>query len=418
MKRVLLLTFYWPPCGGHAVLRWVKFVKNFPERYRITVVTADSSAYSAFDYGLGDDLVGIDTIRIPLRSLLIFNRFFCLKNLPYGSLSLKEKTGFLKKLVVFIRLNFIIPDLRYIWNFSAWRYLKKLLKSEKYDLLITTGPPHSTHLLGLKAKRMSGMKWLADFRDPWSEVVYLEDAHFLAKKVHYLLEKKVCDKADRILTVSNFIANRLPAENKRISVIYNSFETKLLGFEKKWSEHFRVKYIGSLTQGQDMKKVLECLSEYCLKNSVRDVEFSFVGTDINNECFTQFKGLKIRKTPFLDYKTAMKETLDSEVLILLINQYKNNEGMITTKLFDYIGSRNLILGFGPEEGEAARLIEDFGAGTICEYDKQGDFLDYFSRVYLDWKKGKYFRNEADLTTLTSEYRTEQLIEIMESPNVL
>ena len=205
--KLLLISYYFPPCGGAAVQRWLRFINALDRRgVKVTVVTTREGDYPYTDYSLFDKLpTGIRVLRSKPFGFGSLWRFLGQKELPYGSLKSRHNDSLLKRTLYWLRLNLIVPDLRIGWNSSAYKLAKAELLKNNYTAVITTGPPHSTHLIGLKLKKNLRIKWCTDFRDPWSEIYYLKltPPLSLTLNLHKYMERKVIASADL-----NFIVSR------------------------------------------------------------------------------------------------------------------------------------------------------------------------------------------------------------------
>ncbi len=414
MKKLMLITYYWPPCGGSSVLRWVKFAAILPKYgWEVTVVTTKSGDYPVYDYSLEKEIppeIKIIRTFVPKISSLV-SLLRKKGTMPHGTLEVSKNDSFLKKLGIWVRLNLIIPDLRVVWNFFAYRAIKKELETNIYDAIITTGPPHSTHLLGLKVKNHFGVQWIADFRDPWTKIFYLENQkiNFLTKYINSHLEKKVLQTADFVTVISDYIAEELPKGNK--IVINNGFNPDVyqdMIYHK--TESFRIKYVGKLTQGQDIDFVLDVLDRLVYEDGLEHLVFTFVGTFTElPEKYSRYQHLKFEVLPYLPFKEAAQQLIDSEILILLINYYAGNKGMLTMKLFDYLGSGTFILGVGPQDGDAAKLINRFEGGTMIGYRDITAFKKTVQQKYQEWENDSLTKNTKDLKPLTTAAQLELIL---------
>jgi glycosyltransferase involved in cell wall biosynthesis len=396
VKRILLITYYFPPCGGAAVQRWLRLIPELSRLgYKITVLTTRDGDYPVIDQSLMKRIPAeVEIIRTytPTFGTIWKSVFGQHSSLPYGSLAKERQSSLLAKIICWIRINLIIPDARVIWNPFAVKAAKHICRTRKIDWVITTGPPHSTHLIGLKLKSKYRIKWMADFRDPWSRIFYItmENQNRLVKLINRHLEAKMVRTADINLVVSQFISDSLPEGNKQ--VLYNGYDQNQFNktdYEK--GNKFRIKYIGSLTGGQDIRQILEYLERFVNRYGISDLELVFVGT-MQFELRTY--SYSYRFTDFLSHDEAVKEMVNSEMLVLLINNYDGNQGMLTTKLFEYLASQTPILCLGPVAGEAARIITEARAGVT--YHELSDDFSFVLNLYEHWKASNVQRNDCDV----------------------
>ena len=214
MKKILIITYYWPPSGGAGVQRWLKFTKFLPEfGFKPVILTVDDNAasYAQLDESL---LKEIDPNLSVYKTKTfepynLYRKLSNKKEIPYGGFSNQRKITLFEKLSRFIRGNLFIPDPRRGWNRYAIKKALELIRSEQIEVVVTTGPPHSTHLIGKKVKEKTGIRWIADFRDPWTDIYYYKDLYHLglANKLDRYLEKNVLKLADQIITVSEEVGN-------------------------------------------------------------------------------------------------------------------------------------------------------------------------------------------------------------------
>ncbi len=413
MKRLLLIAYYFPPCGGAAVQRWLRLLPILVKAgFDVTVITTQDGDYILQDESLLQKIP--DEVHVFRTFTPTINKFWKMissnkASLPYGSLSTNKSMSLPKRLLYWLRLNLIIPDLRVIWNPFAKKKAIQLFNENNYDWVITSGPPHSTHLIGLYLKNRYHVKWLADFRDPWTEIIYLkiEKQNRLIKSLNKRLEEKVVRNADINLVVSKSIAQQLPDGNK--VVFYNGFDfDQFQSIKYNNSGKFRIKYIGQITEGQDIYSLIEFIAKHTQENDINDIEFIIVGTkNLKPMSYT----IPIKHIDYQPHDKALAEMVNCEILILMINKYPNNQGMLTTRLFEYIAARTPVLCFGPLDGEAASIINDSNAGFVSE-NLNEDVWNYIYKGYTNWKKNVNQRNIHDVSKWSVQKQSGSLIDIL------
>ena len=411
MSRILILTYYFPPAGGAAVQRWHRFIPALITLgHQISVICPNRGAYPYLDESLLRELPNeLRVIRTGRSSLLANWQKDGL--LPYGNLNRSKNDSILRRLLIWIRLNLVIPDIRINWLPAALTAACKELRRFDYDLIITTGPPHSTHLCGLFLSNRFRKPWLADFRDPWSRIhyLYLANPSKITMKIHRYLERKVVNSASAVSVISHHISSELPDGNKHI--FYNGYSDKdYSGIEYHKANVFRIKYIGQLTAGQNIKPLLKKLSDL-------DAEFSFIGTNGIDGYLSKANDpgrLKIIRKGFLKHKEAISEMVNAELLVLIINDYPGSKGMLTTKLFEYLASRTPILCLGDMESEAAQLICSYDAGLIVQDADDPAVLDFVKRSISAWQRDRYIRNTHDCSDLESSRQSAILDKLIRS----
>jgi len=418
MKNILLITYYFPPCGGAPVQRWLRFLPLLVQAgNKVSVLTTEDGDYPVLDPSLLEKIPPeVEVIRTSVPKLGKLWQKITGKNeaLPYGKIEGGQHASFTKRLLIWLRLNLIAPDARIVWNPSAKKKALSLLRERGSDLIITTGPPHSTHLIGLYLKRKVKVKWLTDFRDPWTKIHYLqlEKQNPLIRKLNQFWERQVVSNADVNLIISKAIADSLPEGRKQ--VLYNGFDpSDFTDMHYAPASDFRIKYIGQLTAGQDIEPFLIFLSEQVQKYKITNINFTFVGNvkpEIKNYNFPVYY------TGFVNHASAIEEMVNSELLILLINDTANNLGILTTKLFEYLASQTPIMCLGPVAGEAANVIVSSKAGKVFS-GLNSEVWEYIKTLYQNWKHGEPVRNDYDCSLWSVQQQIKTLLQIIDNETI-
>ncbi len=179
-QKLLIISYYWPPSGGPGVQRWLKntkyLVKHGVQPYVITVDEKYAS-YFQVDESLEKEVdPGVNVYKTRSFEILnLYKKFSRDGHLPTSGFSNAGATSMKQKITTALRSNLFIPDPRRGWNRYAFRQAKALIRTEGIDTVLTTSPPHSSQLIGLKLKRQMGVRWIADFRDPWTDIYYYSD---------------------------------------------------------------------------------------------------------------------------------------------------------------------------------------------------------------------------------------------------
>ena len=274
-KKLLIISYYWPPGSGPGVQRWLKFVKYLHQLgHTCTIVTVRNGSYPSFDSTLENEIPSNCNV-LKTRTIEPFTLFNILqgkkgKQMQVAMADLKgEKTKF-KKIANLIRANLFIPDARKGWNYFAYREASKFLKNNAADVIITSGPPHSTHLVGLKLQKKFNIKWLADFRDPWTEISYnslLMRSNRSIRK-DKMLETQVLEKASQVLVVSEEMKRSFANRCNQINVLHNGYDES--DFEEQnnpQNPQFTITYTGNFKNNQNINLWWECLKKMnLLKN--------------------------------------------------------------------------------------------------------------------------------------------------------
>ena len=387
MKKVLIITYYWPPSGGAGVQRWLKFAKYLPEYgWQPVILTVDPqyASYPQLDESL---LAEFDPNCLVYRTKSfelynLFKLFSGKKEVPYGGFANHSKEGIFLKFSKFIRGNFLLPDPRIGWKKYALKKAVELIKEFNIDTVVTTSPPHSTQLIGLKLKQKFNIRWIADLRDPWTDIYYYN--HFnhtaLARKIDKDYERKMVENADFLITVSEDL-KRIFAEKTalsavaKIAVIPNGFDEDDFRQTNVPAESKKIiTYSGIFYEFYDIDCLHEALSR--LNNNLKsDLMLRFVG---NVPPFVEQKfrstGIEIESVGYVDHPKSIEYLLRSDMLLLFIAKEKNNRGIITGKFFEYLASQKPILAIGPTDGDLAKIIRDTQCGDLFDYsDTEGMF---------------------------------------------
>ncbi len=390
-KKVLIITYYWPPSGGAGVQRWLKFAKYLPE-YGIEpiILTVDPqyASYPQKDESLEKD-ISSDLKVYKTRSfepLNLLSGIFGKKNIPYGGFTNVNKKSFFQTILRFIRGNFFIPDARVGWNKYSFKKALELIEDNQIKAIITTGPPHSTHLIGLKLKKKIGIRWISDFRDPWTDIYYYKDLLHtrIAKKIDKKKEKKVLMNADQIITVGNTLKNELEFKTgeKKTVVVSNGFDEKEFeNFHVIIPDKFTITYTGTLSGHYNIESFIKACSN--LKNNGYDFIIRFVG-NVSGSKLEDFKkeGLleNIDIVNYVPHQKSIEYLYRSSVLLLVIPDFKGNEGILTGKLFEYMATGKPIVGIGPTKGDAATIIENCNVGKMIDYSNENELHQYIKAL--------------------------------------
>ena len=402
MKKVLLITYYFPPSGGAGVQRWLKTIKYLPEFGVETIVlTVDPvcASYPQVDESLCDDIpAALKVYKTKTKEILsLYKRVSPQKQVPYGGFANEPNPTLMQKISRFIRGNFFLPDPRCGWNKYALAKAKEIIENEGITTIVTTSPPHSTQLIGLELKKLyPNINWVADLRDPWTDIYYNQDLYptSWAQKRNLAYERSVLEGADQIITVSED-CKRLFAEKAevadKISVVPNGYDES--DFEEKLgvrSEELGVKvlsYVGVLAPQYDLTPLKALVS------GRKDILLRFVGV-VSEEIQQEIKswGVPTEFIPYVSHSEAIAYMQASAALLLFIPNVPNNEGILTGKLFEYLASKRRILLLGPEKGDAMKLVSECRAG---ECYKEGFNLDKFlSTPYMGNDNVKNYSREA------------------------
>lgn len=404
MKKVLIISYYWPPSGGAGVQRMLKTVKYFPEfgiiPYVITV-KEDKASYPSTDESLNKD--------VPAEAIVfrtdtfepfgIYSKILGKKSIPTG-FSNESNPGAFQKFSRFIRGNFFIPDARRGWVKFAFREACSIIENEKIDTALVTSPPHSAQLVGLLLKKKYKIKWIADFRDPWTDIYYYDAFSHLsfARKKDLKYEKDVLTSADRIITVSKDVKKLLAAKipdigDNKISIIPNGYDDE--DFENKNTSvngnEFIITYTGTLADSYNPSVFFHALKKVISNNQDAKIKLRFIGNpagtlieEIRNISLSD----NLELVPTVPHDKSVEYLLNSSALLLVIPEIKNDKGILTGKLFEYLAARKPIICIGPEDGDAAEIINECKAGKTFGRKSDKNLTCYLEQLLNDWRSGK------------------------------
>ena len=423
MKKVLIITYYWPPAGGGGVQRWVKFVRYLKDfDWEPVVYTAENPAYPILDDSLVHEIPkGTTILKHAIREPYDIYKKLTGKaeseKIDANFLSQGKKLGWKDKLAVWIRGNVFIPDARFLWISPSVKFLTQYMKNNHVDAVISTGPPHSCHLIAYHIKKKFTLPWIVDYRDPWTQIDYFDDLALTkwARKKHENLEKKILNSCDIIVTVGKTMASDLlQLTANRIETITNGFDdSDRVGQDIEPDHFFSITYIGTMNDARNPEGLWKALSVLKSKGHplISDIKIQLVGKpetvvreDVkkyNLENVVEFIG-------YVSHKQAIKYQNSSQVLLLIINRTSNNKSILTGKIFEYLASQRPILCIGPADGDAAEILTKTGAGVVIDYDDTDGIINFLEQNYEKSISGIDTSNVSDIEiysrrTLTAKY---------------
>jgi hypothetical protein len=423
-KKLLIITYYFPPAGGPGVQRWLKFVKYLPEfNVQPIVYVPENPTYPIVDEALVSEIsdkviVLKNKILEPYQLASVFSKNKT-KKISSGIFPPKKKQSLLDKLFLWVRGNVFIPDARVLWVKPSVSYLEKYIKENKIDTIVTSGPPHSLHLIGLELKQKSGVKWFADFRDPWTTIGYHKSlllSSYAAKK-HKELEYKVLNTADTIIVTSKTTKTEFQAiTNKPISVITNGYDVE--NVEKQTlDEKFTLAHIGSFLSERNPQFLWESLVELLteipsLKN---DLEIKLIGAVSQEvlDAIAEFKlGNYLNLLGYVSHHEAIAHQKKSQVLLLIEINSEDTKSIIPGKLFEYMVSNRPIIAIGPQGSDFADIIKETNTGVFFDYSEKTKLKSVILDFYNQFLEGKLQANGVGLQQYSRKNLTKQLVQLI------
>lgn len=400
MKKVLVISYYWPPAGGISIIRPLKLIKYLKEYgWEPVLCTADNPHYPIEDdAALREVPEDLEIIKVPIREPYeIYKTITKQKNKSALADVIQNapKNTWSHKFSVWARGNFFIPDARCLWIAPVVKKLKKYIASNNIDAIITTGPPHSVNRIGTLLKKECGLPWLSDFQDPWTQVDYYK--HFRisswADARHKKMEQEVFAKADLVTIVSPSWKTDLESIGARnVEVIPLGYDPVDFNTIEKLDEKFSITHLGLLGEDRNPLVLVEVLKELCeeLKGFKGNLEFKLVGK-VNSVLKSKVEELgMIAQCKFVD-QLARPEAINlmqsAQILLLLLNKAENVAGRIPGKLFEYIGANRPILCLGPKETDVERIVTDIEAGVSIDYKNKDELKSYLLLKYQQYLDG-------------------------------
>jgi len=404
-KKILIVSYYWPPSGGSGVQRWLKFAKYLPDLgYETHVYTPENPDFSVVDVNLEKEIPKeVIVVKRPIKEPYVYYRALLGKKNSEGTnfgFTNSNKKSLAQQFAIWVRSNLFIPDARKWWVKPSVKFLKKYIAENNIETIVTTGPPHSMHLIGLGLKKEFGdnLTWIADFRDPWTRIYTNQELKIsgLAQKKLESLERQVLGKCDKLITVSDFLKQefeQLGAKGKSYA-IYNGFDSSdYLQNEPnlpKENKKFVISYIGlfpglsnpinlwkNLKQifdsNKDFKNVLKIVLVGNIDNSIlQDLEEN----DLMN--FVELKGI-------VSHNEAVEFQKTSDLLLLCIPNVENSKGILTGKLFEYLASEKPIIAFGDVKGDVAQILKETQAGELFSYQENDKISEFLLQTFEAFK---------------------------------
>ena len=423
-KKILIITYYWPPAGGPGVQRWLKFVKYLPDfGIQPIVYVPENPTYPIVDEKLVKEvsdkaIILKHTIFEPYQLASLFSKNKT-KKISSGIIPNQKKQSFLDKTFLWIRGNLFIPDARVFWVKPSVAFLEKYIVENTIDTIVTSGPPHSLHLIGLELKQKLNLKWFADFRDPWTTIGYhksLRLSRFAAKK-HKTLERQVLNTADTIIVTSKTTKTEFEAiTSKPISVITNGYDTEEVG-KQTLDLKFSLAHIGSFLSERNPLILWESLVELIteIPDFKSHLEIKLIGAVSQEvlETIQQF-GLNVylNNLGYVSHVEAIAHQRKSQVLLLVEINSVDTKSIIPGKLFEYMVSNRPIIAIGPKDSDFAEIITNTNTGVFFDYSEKLKLKRVILDFYNQFLEGKLQSNGVGLQNYSRRNLTRNLVELL------
>ena len=426
IKKLLIITYYWPPAGGPGVQRWLKFVKYLPDfDIQPIVYIPENPTYPIVDVHLEKEvsqqaIILKKNIFEPYQLASFFSKNKT-KKISSGIIPNQKKQSFLEAFLLWIRGNLFIPDARVYWVKPSVSYLEKYIAENNIDTIVTSGPPHSLHLIGLELQKKGNVKWFADFRDPWTTIGYhkaLRLSSYAAKK-HKKLEHQVLNAADTIIVTSKTTKTEFQAiTSKPIEVITNGYDTENVA-PQKLDTKFTLAHIGSFLSERNplilWESLVELLAE--IPDFKNQLEIKLMGAVSQEvlDTITRF-GLNdyLNNLGYVSHDEAVAHQRKSQVLLLIEIDSEDTKSIIPGKLFEYMVSGRPIIAIGPKDSDFAEIITSTNTGVFFEYDKKQQLKATILAYYQQFLDGKLQSNPVGLQKYSRKSLTKELATLLTS----
>ena len=433
MKRVLIIAYYWPPSGGSGVQRWLKMSKYLPENgWQPVIYTADGAEYPVEDLSLEKDIAPETEVikhRI-FEPYSFYKKFLGMKKdekIKAGFINEgKKKSGWKENISIWLRGNLFIPDARCCWINPSVRFLKKYLKDNPVDAIISTGPPHSMHLIAKKLHKKLNIPWIADFRDPWTDIDYFGALKLTKRslKKHHRLQYEVLTEADKVVAVSWNWAKDLEGHGaKDVAVITNGydFDTEELNKKTELSKEFTISHIGVLRAMKNAELFWSALGELIKDDKLTDfsklLKIRLIG-QVDNSIVSLIKKYELTNNvemiPYIPHDKIFAEQVSSQVLLLLINNSPSVKGLMTGKIFEYMASGRPTFAIGPVDGDIAKVLNETGLGVIVDFEDKEGMKNVIVDMFNKYKENQLVTNKnEDIEKYSRRSLTKDYVNLIE-----
>lgn len=419
-KKVLIICYYWPPAGGPGVQRWLKFVKYLPDfEIEPIVYCPENPNYPIIDESLVNEIPDDITIlkqpiKEPYGLASLFSKGSSQK-ISSGVIPKAKKQSLIEKAMLYVRGNYFIPDARKNWIEPSVAFLQDYIKEHHIKTIITSGPPHSLHLIGLQLKALLGVNWIADFRDPWTTIGYHKDLKLTdsSKKKHIDFERSVLNNADNIIVTSIHTKNEFETKTKQpISVITNGYDSHSVRVEGK-DKLFTISHIGSLLSERNPKVLWDVLSELISENEVFSKVFQLnligvVSDDVVDSIQRHGLNKHLNIVGYVSHNAALKFQMQSQLLLLIEIDSEDTKAIIPGKLFEYLISETPILAIGPTDADVEQIIKSTNTGSYFNYHQKVALKTQILNYFEAYKNNNLKVNAIGLQPYSRRALTEQL----------
>ncbi len=434
MKRVLIISYYWPPTGGSGVQRWVKFAKYLPqEGWQPVVYTPDNPEQLAVDTTLEKEIPSeVEVIKTRILEPYGFYKNFLKKSghskeaVEVNPVNAQNKSLF-QKTAMWIRGNFFLPDPRCLWIRPSVKFLKKYLDEHPVDLIVSTGPPQSMHIIGMKLAAKTGLPWIADFRDPWTKIFYFKHLSMTkaTERWHKKMEKKVLDRATRVVAVSPLVQQEFQAMTQTpVELITNGFDECDFGEARSDfaaggpDKNFTITHTGLFAADGNPTVLWDVLADKCSQSPEfkKLLKIKLIGkTDIQITDAIKAVGLEesLIDLGYQPHDKAIEQQRNASLLILPLRKEPEYKAVLPGKLFEYLASWRPVLGIGQPDGAMSMILNQTKTGIVLEWNDKASLGRFIDLCWNNHLKGELTVEDADISQFTRRNLTRRMAELFE-----
>ena len=434
MKRVLVISYYWPPTGGSGVQRWVKFAKYLPsEGWQPVIYTPENPEQLAVDASLEAEVPAeAEIIRTHIVEPYEMYKKFLKKSghsreaVEVNPVNAQNKS-FMQKAAMWVRGNLFLPDPRCLWIGPSVRFLKKYLKEHPVDLIVSTGPPQSMHIIGMKLSKATGLPWIADFRDPWTKIFYFKHLSMtrLTERWHKRMEKKVLDNAAAVVAVSPLVQQEFQEMTQTpVELITNGYDECDFAAERCVEadggpdRDFVITHTGLFAADGDPTVLWKVLAEKCGKdeNFRKHLKIKLIGkTDEKIKDSLKEAGLEacLIDMGYQPHSVAVEEQRKASMLILPLRKEPEYKAVLPGKLFEYLASWRPVLGIGQSDGAMSMILNTTKTGVVLDWNDSRSIARFIELCWTNHLNGRLSVEDADISCFTRRNLTGKMVELFE-----
>lgn len=428
MKRVLIISYYWPPTGGSGVQRWVKFAKYLPELgWQPVIYTPENPEQLAVDTSLEAEIPAeAEVVKTHITEPYELYKKFLRRSghskeaVEVNPVNAQNKT-FAQKAAMWVRGNFFRPDPRCLWIRPSVKFLKRYLKEHPVDLIVSTGPPQSMHIIGMKLSRETGLPWIADFRDPWTRIFYFKHLSMTraTERWHEKMEKKVLDSASAVVAVSPLVQKEFQSMTQTpVELITNGFDECDFEVLGGLDEDFVVTHTGLFAADGNPTTLWKVLAAMCLQDEqfAKHLRIRLVGkTDDQVLDAIREAGLEgnLEDMGYQPHAVAIEQQRKASLLILPLRKEPEYKAVLPGKLFEYMASSRPVLGIGQPDGAMSMILNTTKTGVVLDWEDETAIAQHIEACWTRHLKGELTSEGADISQFTRRNLARRMAELFE-----